>query len=167
MKGSFLIYFALLCIVLGATFYSSSTPYEKQDIRGNIGHVIDAKKASHYLGGISFVYGKKEISIRALGVPGFIEFFIRKATHFLTFALTAFLMYHVLRGWTMPQTALPWSGFLALAAAVLDEWHQSFTPNRTPMLSDVVLDGTGICLMLVMIGLVLAFRTNRKRRPVG
>lgn len=162
MKGSFLLYFTLLCIVLGATFYSSSQPYEKQDIRSDINKIVNAKQAGHFLGDISFVYGKKEISVQSLGVSGLIEFLIRKAAHFLTFALIAFLFYHVLRKWVLPSTALPWSGFLGLAAAVLDEWHQSFTPNRTPMLSDVVLDGAGVCLSLVIISLCLTRRISRK-----
>lgn len=160
MKGSFGIYFVLLCLVLAGTFYSSSQPYEKQDIRGKIGQVIDSKQANHVLRGISFVYGKKEISVKSVGAAGLIEFFIRKATHFLTFALLTFLLYQVLRRWALPWTALPWSGFLALAAAVLDEWHQSFTPNRTSMLSDVILDGTAICLILVMIGIRVASRAR-------
>jgi VanZ family protein len=35
----------------------------------------------------------------------------------------------------------------------LDEWHQSFQPGRTPLLSDVVIDacGAGIALFVVRI----------------
>ncbi|MGE5702027.1 MAG: VanZ family protein [Clostridia bacterium] len=162
MKRSFAIYLILLCIVLASMFYSSSTPYQKQDIRGNISEVVDASQVNQLLGSISFEYGKKVISVKTVGEAGLIEFFIRKATHFLTFALLAFLFYHVLRRWAEPWTALPWSGFLALACAILDEWHQSFTPNRTAMIEDVILDGVGACLMLAIIMLQRKIQVRRK-----
>ncbi|GAJ38335.1 putative VanZ family protein [Parageobacillus caldoxylosilyticus NBRC 107762] len=40
---------------------------------------------------------------------------------------------------------------LAVVCACFDEWHQSFQPGRTPLLSDVVIDafGAGIALFVV------------------
>jgi len=45
---------------------------------------------------------------------------------------------------------------LGLVLAVLDEWHQSFVPGRTPSASDVAFDALG--LVLGGTAAVIAFR---------
>jgi VanZ family protein len=140
----------LLGLMLGL-FYSSSQPYEQQDMRGTISRYVDVNLLKEKWGHISFQYGRKEISVQESGVAGFIEFFIRKATHFLTFALITLMFYRVFSWFASFQAALPWSGFLSVVCALLDEWHQTFTPDRTGMLTDVLLDTTGIGTMLLFI----------------
>ena len=42
-----------------------------------------------------------------------------------------------------------WLTFLlTLAYGIFDEWHQGFTPYRTPSLMDIMLDATGALLAL-------------------
>lgn len=150
-KARVLIDLVLLSILLIGLFYSSSQPYEKQDIRGTIKQYVDAQSLSETLGDLSFHYGGSEISVQEDGVAGFLEFFIRKGTHFITFASICLFVYRVLRHGFSFATTIPWSGFLAVIIALFDEWHQTFTPNRTGMLTDVLLDTTGICTMLVLL----------------
>jgi lipopolysaccharide export LptBFGC system permease protein LptF len=150
-RYGFLLDLMLLAGLLAALFISSSQPYYKQDMRGMIDKFIDNEAFEEKWQDISIRYGGKEISVEEAGAAGFIEFFIRKGTHFLTFAALALLYYRVLRRFGPFAAALPWSGFLSLFTALLDEWHQTFTPDRTGMLTDVLLDLTGICTMLLLI----------------
>ena len=57
-----------------------------------------------------------------------------------------------LPGWGMgPRTAAGWATGLALATGVADEWHQRVVPGRFPSATDLLLDGLGITLGLVLI----------------
>ncbi|WP_019120267.1 VanZ family protein [Brevibacillus massiliensis] len=145
----------LLLLVVGL-FVSSEMPYEKQDLRQTIDKFVDNEQAIQQLGDISFRYGAKEISVENVGVAGFLEFFVRKGTHFTFFALLTFFAFRLLRHVCPAHAALPWSGLFAVVAAVLDEWHQTFTPGRTGMIVDVVLDTAGVMVSLLLIYLFLA-----------
>jgi len=153
----------LVALVLGGLYTASSQPYEQQDMRGTINQWIDQEQMERSLDGIRFAYGGKEISLAEHGAAGLIEFFIRKGTHFLTFTLLALLLYRLLRHICPPSAALPWSGLLSVVAAVLDEWHQTFTPNRTGMLTDVILDASGVFTAM----LLLAIWQRRTARGAG
>jgi len=41
-------------------------------------------------------------------------------------------------------------GLAAMGFAVLDEWHQSFVPNRFAGVGDIVLDGIGIAAVILL-----------------
>ncbi|WP_241236234.1 VanZ family protein [Brevibacillus marinus] len=144
----------LLVLLMAAIYIASSMPYTQQDMRAALARLLDERWLQETFGWVSFLYGSREISIAALGAPGFVEFFLRKGTHFFGFALLAWLLYRVLRYWLPRQAALPWSGLLAVCAAVLDEWHQTFTPGRTGMVIDVVLDSSGVLFALLLLCVV-------------
>lgn len=152
------IFVVLLTSLLTGLHISSSQPYEKQDLRGSIAAVIDEGKWQERLEDVKLTYGGREISVREQGTAGFLEFFLRKGVHFVTFSFLALCWYMVLRGWASHSAALPWSGFLSLVTAALDEWHQTFTPDRTGSVQDVLLDGAGIAVMLVLISIVKRWR---------
>lgn len=155
---------ALLLILLVGLFYSSSQPYEKQDIRRPLSQHLNKERVEEKLGGITFHYAGKEISLNSVGVAGFVEFIIRKSTHFLTFAALTLMFYRVFRSRFSPAISFPWSGLLAVLTAILDEWHQTFTPNRTGMVTDVLLDTTGVSMMLLMIAAWLVFFRKKTKR---
>lgn len=147
----------LFCFLTGV-FLASSQPYEKQDLRGTIRKYINMDQVQAKFGGVSFTYGKKEISVKKSGPDGFIEFFIRKGTHFLTFAMLGVLFCRIFRYWFQTREALGWSGFIVTLVAISDEWHQSFTPDRTSMITDVVLDVTGLIFAMTFITVIRAFK---------
>ncbi|UFJ39785.1 VanZ family protein [Brevibacillus humidisoli] len=156
MSKKALIDLSLLVLVMAAIYIASSMPYEQQDLRKTIANLIDEEWVEEKWGAVSFPYGSREISVAEHGAAGFIEFFIRKGAHFFGFALVAFLLYRVLNYWLQRRAAMLLSGFLAICTAALDEWHQTFTPNRTGMAIDVVLDAAGVLFTLVL--LLLAHR---------
>ncbi len=91
---------------------------------------------------------------------------VRKGAHMTEYAILAWLWWRALRR-SVRGDARPWSwriAGLALAAVVMyaatDEWHQSFVPNRTGAVRDVLIDTAG-----GMAGLgVVWWRQQRRRR---
>jgi VanZ family protein len=75
---------------------------------------------------------------------------VRKLAHLLVFGLLAVLVWRAF----YPQLfAMVNAWVFTVICAALDEWHQSFQPGRTALLSDVVIDacGAGIALFVVRI----------------
>ncbi|MGX1902566.1 VanZ family protein [Thermolongibacillus altinsuensis] len=78
------------------------------------------------------------------------NYLIRKLAHLSVFGLLAVLVWRAL----YPRRfAMVGAWVFAVVCACLDEWHQSFQPGRTPLLSDVVIDacGAGIALFVVRV----------------
>ncbi|MFC2947273.1 VanZ family protein [Virgibacillus sediminis] len=135
-------------------FRSSATPYENQDIKPLMEELpVDLSFLEPLLDWISFTYHRSVVSVDALGMWGFIEFFLRKGAHIGVFFLLVCLFYRALRKapglgeWT--SVAL--SFFLTVAYAIADEIHQGFTPGRTPYAGDVILDSFGALLAVVCL----------------
>lgn len=148
-----LLHISLLLAVLIGLYISSSQPYADQDMRGRIAEMVDENKWEARFQDVTLRYGGREVSVEEKGTAGFIEFLLRKGIHFCTFAFLAYCWYRVLRYWMPPSMAWPWSAFLCLGAAVLDEWHQTFTPDRIGAVNDVLLDASGALFMLTCIAL--------------
>lgn len=71
---------------------------------------------------------------------------LRKTAHFVEYAILGLLAHRAfLLTWPQRRYAFVLVGalLLALACAGLDEWHQSFLPQRTGSLWDVLLDLCG------------------------
>ena len=94
--------------------------------------------------------------------------YIRKTGHFLGYGTMALLW---LRAWrmTLPRAGFLLDAILALAGtatiASLDEFHQSFLPNRTGLPSDVLLDCCGAFALLLIYLLLLSLRPKRIEHP--
>ena len=88
--------------------------------------------------------------------------YIRKTAHFVEYFILSLLILRAIRG-GRHATRLAW----ALAAigivagyASLDEFHQSFVPGRTPLVTDVLLDTTGGIVAQLVAALVLCGDTS-------
>ena len=92
--------------------------------------------------------------------PGFMLFgidadvIVGKGAHILAFGVLAALLYRATRFYGL-------SLMLTFAYAVLDEWHQSFVPGRTPRITDVGFDMLGALIALLIIASVLALKKRR------
>lgn len=78
-------------------------------------------------------------------LTGDVEHHIRKLAHFCEFALLGLLLCHSFNALGVSnRTATGYILFLALFAAVLDEYIQSFSPGRACRVTDVLLDFSGV-----------------------
>jgi len=90
---------------------------------------------------------------------------IRKAGHFLGYGLIGMAM---LRSWWMslPRSRFLTDALLALAGtallASLDEFHQSFLPNRTSTPWDVLVDCSGALTLQLLVYIFM--RISRPKR---
>jgi VanZ family protein len=101
---------------------------------------------------------------------------LRKVGHFSVYAVLSFLLFRAWRATLQSHsptgTAKPaWSGracALAIAGsalvAALDEFHQSFSPDRTPAGRDVALDTFGAVFVQLLLMVLLI---HRRRRLAG
>ncbi|AHA30772.1 VanZ family protein [Exiguobacterium sp. MH3] len=148
--------------VLLVLFISSSMPYQAQSIKPGLSRFIPLGFVDH-LRFISFSY-HGEVSVDALGRSGFIEFFIRKAAHVSTFLVLGVGLIDLTRRRLTTGLAVLFAYSLAITVAVFDEFHQILTGDRTGLIQDVLLDGTGA---LIGIGCYLLVYRKKVRRQAG
>lgn len=75
-------------------------------------------------------------------LPGLFDFILRKAAHFVEYAVLAFLFFRALhsgRGYSAGR-AFVFSFLFSALYAVSDEWHQTFILNRSGEIRDVFID---------------------------
>jgi len=92
----------------------------------------------------------------------------RKCCHLAEYAVLALLVWRALHRQKnqLPDWSWPKVGGTVLVVflyAATDEFHQSFVPNRTPLVSDVFIDTAGGALGLLGLWFVLKIRYHRKR----
>lgn len=102
------------------------------------------------------------MSIQAQGYFKFVEFFIRKGAHLLTYFLLGGSWFLGLRP-RINQLGL--TGVVAWLSATgyagLDEIHQMATGGRTPLFQDIALDSIGALLAVLICWLLAGLRRGR------
>ena len=92
-------------------------------------------------------------------VFGLFNYLVRKSAHLTEYAILGILWYASIAGglreWRPRTARLAW--LLTALYGLSDEIHQSFVPNRSSSLNDVVLDAAG-----ALIGLLLLRSKTRK-----
>lgn len=104
-----------------------------------------------------------QLSWQALSTLNFV---LRKTGHFSVYAVLSFLLFRAWRA-SLGYARDVWSArasVVALACSVivasLDEFHQSFSPGRTPAVHDVVLDTFGAIFAQMLL---LVFLIHRRK----
>lgn len=97
--------------------------------------------------------------------PNFISYwvrdlnhFVRKAGHAWEFMILAIFTVITLRKTTLVKKAYLISILICVLYAILDEFHQSYVPGRTPLLSDILIDFCGAVLGLSLVGCWIRFK---------
>ncbi|WP_332698832.1 VanZ family protein [Halalkalibacter lacteus] len=85
-----------------------------------------------------------------------LNYIARKCVHVTAFGLLALWFWLALRG-KQHRYALAWG--LATLYGAIDEWHQSFIPDRSGAVTDVLINSFGACLMLAIV-----YSVTRKRQ---
>lgn len=88
---------------------------------------------------------------------------VRKFAHIAEYAILTYLCFRSL--WTKNRFApcVLWSVLISILYAILDEYHQSFVPSRTGVWTDVVWDGTGVAIIILLLWYA-KYRENGKIR---
>ncbi|ADH98473.1 VanZ family protein [Salisediminibacterium selenitireducens] len=111
--------------------------------------------AVSFLNWIDFHYAGRHVTLENYGMEGLLNFLFRKSAHFVLYALLAFFMFRAVYA-TAGRKGL---GFvlamvLVITAGSLDEFQQSFNPDRSGLVEDVILDTAGgffgVCLALLL-----------------
>ncbi|WNF37385.1 VanZ family protein [Bacillaceae bacterium IKA-2] len=139
-----LFWLGLFLLSIALIFIGIFFAFRIEDILMFIKSRLEAEATKGFLKGINFTYATSEVSIERMGVAGFIEFLLRKGAHFTFFFILGFLIYRAL--WASKcKNYLNFIGsfLFVVLYAVSDELHQAFTPNRTPLVEDIVLDSVG------------------------
>ncbi|MBP1154410.1 MULTISPECIES: VanZ family protein [unclassified Paenibacillus] len=144
-----------LLVWMAVIFLFSSQSYEKQDLRPLLHNQLPEQLIVKHLSDVRLYYGGSEVSIRAKGVPSFVEFFIRKSAHLFIYMVLGFLTLRLAAVFVERKLWLlaVYSLLFCSLYAVLDELHQMITPHRTSMLTDVLLDtcGAGIGILIYVV----------------
>jgi|SRR5580693_4228060 VanZ family protein len=96
---------------------------------------------------------------------------IRKCGHLTEYAILALLLWRALHASknNLPAWSWPKVGgtlLLVFLYAASDEFHQSFVPTRTPLVSDVFIDTTGGAIGLLGFWFIHHFRNRpQKKEP--
>lgn len=78
---------------------------------------------------------------------------MRKSAHFIAYLILGFLVSHAMKN--EASTATSWkrrgaSLLICVAYAISDEFHQIFVPGRGPLLKDILIDGAGAALGILL-----------------
>ncbi|MFE5321215.1 VanZ family protein [Paenibacillus sp. NPDC056579] len=68
---------------------------------------------------------------------------VRKTAHILAYGIIGICFYTLFR-----QKTIMYAWCCTTLVAVLDEWHQSFVPGRSPLVRDIVLDAAAALVFL-------------------
>ena len=93
-----------------------------------------------------------------------IHFYIRKAGHFIEYAVLALLLFRAFRSGAGARWRWKWalsSLLVAFLYASLDEYHQTFTRHRTGSVYDGIIDTSGAVTALFLLWL---FRRKSEAR---
>ncbi|QDQ01925.1 VanZ family protein [Lysinibacillus fusiformis] len=151
MKKWFILLTFLVVLIL-----SSSMTYEQQSIIPELEEILANKPFEQQLSRLHIPYWDTVVSIEERGYFKFVEFLIRKFTHFVGFGCIALGLYFA---WGKRRYAAVVAIFGTTLIAVLDEYRQSFTPGRLMSAQDVAVDTAGA---LVFVGIVMLVRKVRK-----
>lgn len=152
------IYLMIAAVMMLILFIASSQTFEQQDQTGNLVKILDNQPFFDQVSKMNFNYGGSEVSLSNSSYYGVIQFFLRKAAHFMSFFIIGGSAYLGLlpRLRNMGLTAVV-SWLAATGYAALDEYHQLLTGGRSPLFEDIVLDSSGaataigICLLVTFI----------------
>ncbi len=151
------VFFVALALLI--VFTASSMPYEQQTIVPELRTILEDKPLEEQLSKLEFTYWGRPISVEERGYFYFVEFLIRKGTHFIGFGLVSLLFFLFYRklGWRFPALLAIGSTFMI---ASLDEYRQTLIEGRTGMFGDVVIDTVGAVFFVIIIK---GFLTIKKR----
>ena len=91
------------------------------------------------------------------------QYIVRKGAHFSEFALLGVSLRLLFQALSL-RLPLPLAYVAGTLYACIDELHQQFTGNRSPMWRDVGIDSAGVLCGAALVSLILWLRRRRKEK---
>ena len=131
--------------------------YKQQTIIPELQTLLANKPFEEQLSKIHLTYWGIPISVETRGYFYFVEFLIRKGTHFVGYGIVGLLFYVLYRkvAWKLPALIAILTVFFI---ASLDELRQTFIPGRTGVFSDVILDTSGAICFIFLVKIILTLK---------
>jgi VanZ family protein len=95
------------------------------------------------------------------------NFYVRKAGHFVEYAMLAMLLFRAFRADSPKKWKLAWAVYsmtVVICWSLVDEFHQTLTWRRGGSLYDSALDSAGGLFGVLLIGVISCILERRKRR---
>ena len=95
---------------------------------------------------------------------GLFDWGIKKSAHMIEYGILAMLVWRAISGCagaTIRRSQIWLIPLFCIAYAATDEYHQSFVPGRSSSVWDILIDGLGVLLTLVIVSLLLKQRARR------
>ena len=159
MKKLVVIVILTLCTI----FFLSRMTYEQQTIVPELSKLLEDEPFKEQLSKIKLTYWNQTISIETRGYIYFIEFLIRKATHFSGYGIVGiilYLFYFRLKWRPAPLLAI----FSVFILGSIDEYIQYHIPGRTGIFDDVIIDTCGAILFVSIFSLIHQIILKMKRK---
>lgn len=152
------IFISIIAIALVA--FASNMPYEQQTIVPELRTLLEDQPFEELLSTIEIQYWGKTISVETRGYYYFVEFLIRKATHFIGYGIVGVVFYLLYRklNWRIPSILAITTVFII---GSLDEIHQAFIPGRTGVFQDVILNTKGAITFVFMAAIIIKLRKKK------
>lgn len=148
-RAIFLVALALLAVLI-----ASNTTYKQQTLIPLLQDLLPNKPFERFFSLFEISYWGRIISVEMSGYYHFLEFLIRKFTHFAGYGLIAVIMYYL-----YTKLHMRYKGRLAVASvfiiACLDEFRQTFLDGRTGTFKDVILDTVGAIVFISIVKLIM------------
>jgi glycopeptide antibiotics resistance protein len=147
-----------LLILLIIVFISSGQTAEQQSLVGTLEKWLPNKPFESFLSHLQIPYWGILVSIKERGYYLFVEFLIRKGTHFIYFGVIALAVYAALPRF---KYRIITAAILTMLFAIADEFHQSLTSGRTATAQDVMLDTVGAVSALLLWNFVKTIKQRK------
>lgn len=92
---------------------------------------------------------------------------MRKSAHFIAYLVLGLLVSYAMKNETFAASAWKRRGIsllICVAYAISDEFHQIFVPGRGPLLKDVLIDGSGAAIGIMLLAGARKLWLFRKRK---
>ena len=147
-----------LLLLLIVVFLASGQTAEQQSMQDILKAWLPNKPMESFLSIFKVPYWGIRVSVEERGYYAFVEFLIRKGSHFIYFGVIALAIYIALpRFMYRKVTAV----VITMLLAIADEFRQSFTSGRTASLQDVLLDTSGAIAALLLLTFAQWFKRRK------
>lgn len=87
-----------------------------------------------------------------------IEHIIRKLAHFSLYTLVGILLMSLMSTYKIDRfKRIGICLIIGILYAISDEIHQFFTPDRTPLIGDVLIDSSGVAVGIAIVIIIIKF----------